>query len=306
MVKNSRVWLNLLLLGMSGIMLATAAQATLNERMSQLIEADACDNRRSDDDAQTAENRAVDKASLAAIKLSGIVQKQYPRLSSGALDLIAYRIIDEHLANVNHDITVSDEEHICVKLQATLEITPDELTALINEYKYSGANASSQQIVEVAEQVNATALFKPQNLNEKKLLYINKTAFWNGVETNHYHDLLTGLFSHSDYFYVTDNQDIADYLVTPRLLQAQVDEIDSHNHKMQMLVELDTISKTMEDFAPLQEKQNHFIMFAADKDEQEVADTLLRKLLTRAANNTGAAIDKYMAAHLEQIKLHGN
>lgn len=288
-----------LLLGLDLTPLWAAEEGLISEKVS----ADACDERRAGDDAKTAENRAVDKASLAAVKLSAVIQKRYPGLSTNALDLISYRIIDEYMVDTKHTVTLEDAGRVCVKLQAAVEMTADNLAQLIAEYRDSDMAAS--QVVEVAEKVNEQAMFKPSDLTEKKLLFVRPMNFWNGEDTDHYRDLLTGLFSHSEYFYVTNDAGLADYVVTPRLLKAEVDEIDNSNHKMQMQVELDVVSRTMDDFTPLTARQTHFILFAADSDEQEIADNLLRKLLTRAAEEAGAKIDKFAAARLEEINVHG-
>lgn len=288
-----------LLLGLDVAPLWAAEDGLISEKVS----ADACDERRAGDDVKTAENRAVDKAALAATKLSAVIQKRYPGLSTNALDLISYRIIDEYMLDAKHTITLEDAGRVCVKLQATIEMTTDNLAQLIAEYRDSDMAAS--QVVEVAEKVNEQAMFKPTDLSEKKLLFVRPMNFWNGEDTDHYRDFIIGLFSHSDYFYVTDDAQLADYLVTPRLLKAEVDEIDSNNHKMQMQVELDVVSRTMDDFTPLTARQTHFILFAADSDEQEIADNLLRKLLTRAAEEVGAKIDKFAAARLEEINVRG-
>lgn len=280
-----------------------AAKADENEIITQNVKADACDDRRADDDLKTAENRAVDKAALSAVKLSGVIQKKHADLSANALDLISYRIIDEYLMNSRHEVTFEDAGRICVQLQASLEMTSDDLAKLVAEYRDSDVPA--EQVEQVVKKVNEQSAFKPTNLGEKKLLFVRPMNFWNGEDSNHYQDLLIGLFSHSEYFYVTEDAKLADFVVTPRLLNAEVSEIDKSNRKMQMQIELDVTSKTLDDFMPLTAKQTHFILFAADKDEQEIADNLLRKLLTRAAEEVGTKIDKFSAERLENSKVRG-
>lgn len=274
-----------------------------NQLIAQPVSADACDDRMVDDDTQTAENRAVDKASLSAVKLSGIIQRQHPELSANAIDIIAYRIIDEYMVNVAHAIKFADSDRICVKLMGEVEISANDLDLLVEEYKDSEAPA--EQIAEVVAQVKNDTAFKPENLNEKKLLYVQKMVFWNGNETDHYRDLLTGLMSGSEYFYVTEDESVADYVVRPRLVRSEVDEIDKNNHKMQMAIELEITSPTNRGFASMSEQQNHAVLFASDKDEQKIADDLLRKLLTKASKEAYRKIDKYAAVSLEKSKMYG-
>lgn len=273
-------------------------QAAENEVITRFVTADACDERQPTDDKQTAENRAVDKASMFAVKLSGIVQKLHPELSASALDIISYRIIDEYLLNAQHRVTIADETHVCVNLEATVEIMPQDIHKLVEEYKNS--DATEIQTSEIADQINDSTSFKANTLQDKKLIYINPMSMWNGEDTNHYKDLLNGLLSHSDYFYITDNKDTADYIITPSLSRAEVNKIDKDHHKMQMLVELTAESNHDNNFEPINIKQNHFILFPANKNEQEVADTLIRKLLSRATSEISNRIDKYLSFKIEK------
>jgi hypothetical protein len=301
-VKKQNIAFISALLAAWGSLGCNAAMSADNAVINEAVTADACDERSADDDKQTAENRAVDKAGLAAVKLSGIIQKHYPDLSANALDIISYRIIDEYMSDSRHEVTLADGNRVCVNLHADVVMTGEQLEALVQEYRDS--DAPEEQIEEVAKQVNEETAFKPRKLAEKRLLYIRKMVFWNGEETNHYQDLLTGLFSHSEYFFVTNDAKLADYEVVPRLLKAEVDEIDTEHHKMQMQVELDVFSDKVDDFLPENVKQTHFILFAADKDEQEIADDLLRKLLAKAAEEAGSKIDKFEAKSLENSSLH--
>ncbi|MCQ2735001.1 MAG: hypothetical protein MJ212_03510 [Alphaproteobacteria bacterium] len=274
------------------------ALATEDEIITRFVTADACDERQPTDDKQTAENRAIDKASMAAIKLSGIVQKIHPELSASALDIISYRIIDEYLLNTQHRVTISDDTHICVNLEATVEITTQDIHKLVEEYQNS--DATELQTSEIAEQINDDTSFKANTLQDKKLVYIAPMTIWNGEDTNHYTELLNNLLSHSDYFYITDNKDTADYTITPSLSSAKVDKIDQEHHKMQMLIELTVESRHDDGFEPINTKQNHFILFPATKNEQEIADTLITKLLSRATTEISNKIDRYLSLKIEK------
>lgn len=279
---------------------ANFSYAEDNEPITRFIKADACDDRQLTDDKQTAENRAVDKASIAAVKLSGIIQKYYPNLTASALDIISYRIIDDYMLDVNHRVTISDDSHVCVNVSATVEIMPEDLDKLIVEYRNS--EATEFQAAEIADEVNENTSFKADTLQDKRLIYIENMSMWNGETTNHYYDYLSGLFSHSDYFYVTDAQnaqEFADYVISPSLSYAKVERIDKQHHKMQMVVEIAVTSPHDSDFAGLGVKQNHFILFAADKNEQEIADVLIRKLIKRASGEITEKLNNYLSEKIE-------
>lgn len=273
---------------------------------SAVVEASACDEKQEGFDAKTMEYRAVDKASLIAVKSSGLIQKNGQNLTPAVIDIIAYRLIDEYLLNVKHEVTISEPNRVCVKVSGDLEIADDELKALIKEHKKAAEparinpEAEVKMAKEVAAEVEKATSFKPQSLKEKKLLFIENMKFWDGSDTNHYTQMLKEQFSGSDYYYVTDNKDLADFVVTPSLNKSAVDKIDISNHKMQMAVELRTVSPTETDFVPIQQEQTHFILFAADKDEQEIADNLIKKLLTAASKDADAKINRFLQNELEK------
>lgn len=283
----------------------SAVAVRAEETVPVAVSADACDDVQEGYDKKTAEYRAVDLASLQAVKTSGLIQGQNIKMLPSVLDVVAYRIIDEYLFNVKHEITHADAGRVCVHVTADVEIGKDELVALINEHKGTVSDKAADTAAEAAEEVKESTEFKPQTLKEKKLLYIESMKFWNGTEDNHYTEFLTELFSHSDYFYVTDNKEIADIVVTPYLRKAEVDKLDENNRKMQMLAELEISAGHETDFPTVSDKQNHFILFGEDKAEQEVADTLLRKLLTRSAAAANGKITAYFQKKLEDTEVRG-
>lgn len=275
----------------------------------QTIEADACDDRQTGFDTKTMEYRAVDKASLTAVKSSGAIQKYDSSLTPDVLDIVAYRLIDEYLANIKHEITHEELNRVCVHVTADLEISPAEMNALIKEHKKDAASAvmsaetEAPSAAEIAEEIKQKTTFKPQSLSEKKLLYVKNMKFWDNTDTNHYTDLLKEQFSHSDYYYVTDDENLADFVVTPILKKAEVDKVGENNRKMQMVIELRTAATHDGEFAPVNQEQNHFILFAAEKNEQDIADSLIQKLLTRAARDADGKINKFLQKSLEEKEI---
>ena len=249
----------------------------------QPVEADACDERQSGDDMQTALNRAIDKASLSAVKLSGIIQKQSDKIYASVLDVISYHIIDNYLFDVEHEVTYEDAKRVCVKIKGNVAIPTDELNSLIDEYRNT---MTPESLAEISENVKETTAFKPDKLSERKLVYIDDMQFWDDTKTDHYTEELKNLTDNNDYFFITDNKETADFVLTPVLEKADVDKIDEYNHKMQMILRMDITSDKISDFNKISDTQNHFILFAADKDEQEIADDLIKKLLKKSAFGT--------------------
>jgi hypothetical protein len=74
---------------------------------------------------------------------------------------------------------------------------------------------------------------------------------------------------------------------------------------MKMILLLNLEAPNDKNFTALQEEQKHFILFAADKNEQQMADMLIKKLLSRAATSMVIKLDKKIEQQLEEEKLHG-
>ena len=94
-------------------------------------------------------------------------------------------------------------------------------------------------------------------------------------------------------------------MVTPSLKKAEVDKIDANNHKMKMLIEIQVDATNEKDFKTIKQEQNHFVLFSADKDEQQVADTLIKKLLARAAKEVDGKLNRHIQNELEKNKVLG-
>ena len=268
-------------------MLCTSVYAE-DVAQKQPVEADACDERQSGDDSQTALNRAIDKASLIAVKTSGIIQKQSDKIYASVLDVISYHIIDNYLFDIEHKVTYDDAKRVCVKVKANVAIPTDELNSLINEYRNT---MTPDTIAEVSEDVKQNTAFKPDKLSEKKLVYVNDMRFWNDEQTNHYAKDIKKLFDDNEYFFITDKKDTADFLITPVLQKATVDKIDNSNYKMQMILNMEITSDKISGFEKLSDIQNHFILFPAEEDEQKVADDLIKKLLKKSAFSSTKKIE---------------
>ena len=74
--------------------------------------------------------------------------------------------------------------------------------------------------------------------------------------------------------------DGADYTLTPKVLKAKVDTINSKNRRMQMVVSVELRIAGAD--GSISDHQNRFVLFESTENEQEVAMDLLRKLLKKS------------------------
>ena len=74
---------------------------------------------------------------------------------------------------------------------------------------------------------------------------------------------------------------------------------------MQISVKIAVVALNENDFQEIDERQSQFILFAADKDEQELADSLIRKLLKSTASAINNKLDNNISQKLEESRLYG-
>ena len=72
--------------------------------------------------------------------------------------------------------------------------------------------------------------------SSKGLIYISPTEFFNQTTSSKYSEILREMFVKSDYFYITDKKELADFVITPKVLRAKVDPINSETNRLQMVI----------------------------------------------------------------------
>lgn len=116
----------------------------------------------------------------------------------------------------------------------------------------------------------------------KGLIFIAPTEFFNKTTSAKHAEILREMFVKSDYFYITDKAELADYVVTSKVLRAKVDPINRDTNRMQMVVAVE--SKNTDNGETDTEHQNRFVLFAATENEQDVAAKLMKQLFEKAAD----------------------
>lgn len=141
---------------------------------------------------------------------------------------------------------------------------------------------------------------EPQPLDEgdnKALVYVMPMAFFDNTESAAYADFIKQWFENNDVFLVTDNQELADYVVSPRVLRAKTDPINRETNRLQMVVAMDVEFRASG--KKITEHQNRFVLYQNDENEQQTAYNLMKKLFT----NTCEILAKSM---LYQERQNGN
>lgn len=116
----------------------------------------------------------------------------------------------------------------------------------------------------------------------KGLIFVSPTEFFNNTTSDKYSDILREMFVKSDYFYVTDKKELADFVITPKVLRAKVDPINSETNRLQMVIAIEYVNADKEETET--QHQNRFVLFNSSEDEQQVAANLMRQLFEKATD----------------------
>lgn len=118
--------------------------------------------------------------------------------------------------------------------------------------------------------------------SSKGLIYIAPTEFFNQTTSEKYSEILREMFVKSDYFYITDKKELADFVITPKVLRAKVDPINGETNRLQMVIAVECLNPDTQETET--EHQNRFVLFNSSENEQEVAAKLMKQLFEKASD----------------------
>ena len=166
-----------------------------------------------------------------------------------------------------------------------------------NEFlNYEEQNIAEQKnVIEIVETVKNEVSIKPENPESLALVHVKNLEYFNGTKSVKYANMLKKHIEDNPYFYLTEDAEIADYVITPKVLTVKVDALDAGNKRLHMalVLEIDGLEKEI-----VSEYQNRFVLFGAEEDNQKIASRLISKLIEQAGDGAVRKIE-----HREQEKL---
>lgn len=254
--------------------------------------------------------RATDKASFEAVKGLSELSEFKSKTSEHDFNVLVYGIVDNYVEDLAVRTTKQDNIEICVEITGYVkksdltsamlqndENAPEETAAheLNNDEMRQEADEQANEVPQQKMPEPAsipseqTASGRPSAFQQKeaaqtavpqKLLYIAPVAFFNNTVSETHKQTLKEIFGKNEDFYITDNKDTADYIVSAKIMRAKVDPINSNTNRLQMVLSVGV--EFADSGASTVEHQNRFILFSSEDNEQEVAAKLMRKLLSKA------------------------
>lgn len=239
--------------------------------------------------------RAADKAVFLGVKKLPELARAKSILNEHDVNVLVYRLVDEYVEDLSSSTMHSDAGKVCVEINGYL--APTAIEQVQNEFIVAEKplkEVTPEVVAEVASEVKNEIAVKPTNPESLALVHINPLEYYNGAKSSKYAQMLQEQFADNQYFYLTDDTEIADYTITPKVLKAKVDNLDAAHKRLQMVVSLDVTGLKNE---VVNEYQNRFVLFGAEEDEQQTAARLLNKLIETAGANVLRKIE-----HNEQLR----
>lgn len=239
--------------------------------------------------------RAADKAVFLGVKKLPELARAKSILNEHDVNVLVYRLVDEYIEDLSSSTAPSDSDKVCVEINGYLSPTAiEKVQAEFIEREQPVKEATPEEVAEVVAEVKNEVDIKPANPESLALVRIMPLEYYTGAQSKKYAQMLQEQFANNQYFYLTEDAEIADYVITPKVLKAKVDNLDAAHKRLQMVVSLEVTGLKTE---AVNEYQNRFVLFGAEEDEQQTAVRLLNKLIETAGANVLRKIE-----HNEQLR----
>ena len=261
------------------------------------LSAQACEKINANEAKSTVRVRAADKANFFAVSRLASLKKARNTLDEHNFNVLVYNIVDEFVEDLNVKTTSQNDDEICVEIAGFVN-NQNVLKAFDN---YMSDDISLEQ-EEDAESIvaNVNKVIPMPAIDEKKdeqkteplvkaSVYVEPVEFYNNTASEKYADFIKKQFEESQYFSLTDDKKVANYIVKPKVLKIKADAINTDTFRLHMVLSLGVkgVAEKME----VTEFQNRFILFSKDENEQNVAKGLMQKLFKTAGQKIMDRID---------------
>jgi len=261
------------------------------------IRANACEKLVGDESLAGARNRAIDKAVFLALKTSPQLQEDKNLLNDHDLNVMIYRLVDDYVQDLTSKVTKSEEDKVCVEISGF--INPQSIELVREEFKPNRQyrDYNPDDAIQIAKDLEQNINLKPQNLENLALVYVEPLVYFNGKRSVKHAAFLKDKIKDNPYYFLTEKKDLADYVITPKLLKAKVDSLDASHKRIQMVVTLE-ISGLKDDIVVI--SQNRFLLYFAQDNQNDITTRLLQKLLEAAGADAVRKIEMAEQQKLEQ------
>ena len=207
--------------------------------------------------------KVQDKASFIAVKNSNYIKNKLKDIDDYNLSVVSYKIADTSLKDIVA-IPSQIDNRVCLDYKASLDT--QKADKLLNDVK--NKNLNNSKIKEIAQEV----LQMPKSIYEANdsipLIYIEDMEYYNQKTTSKYTLDITEQLSFEPRILITENKELADYILTPRLVKSSVDIIDEKNSRYSMSIIIEVAN--LEGEKVIREEKNRYIIIDNTEDMQSL------------------------------------
>ena len=116
--------------------------------------------------------------------------------------------------------------------------------------------------------------------DNRALVFVRPVTFFDNTQSAEYAQMIKDWFAENNDFLLTDNEELANFVLTPKVLRAKTEPINNETNRLQMVISLEM--KMTDNNKTQTEHQNRFVLYENSDNEQQVAYNLMKKLFTNA------------------------
>ena len=280
-----------------------------------------CEATKADEQNASTRLKATDKACYSAVSSLPEIVSIKDSFDDHDFNVMVYNIVDEYIEDMVVKTTKQDNAQICVEVSGY--ITPENIGKAIDETIQTPEENSSAAPVdagavvaqnaptevapanvtpEVTGSVNVNApansllqspaeVIEPEsNIIILSTIFVKPTEFYNHTQSNSHSKILKNILARSSRIQIVDNEEDANFVVTPKVLKAKIEPLNSETSRMQMVLALETFDRNKNTTET--EHQNKFVMFNNSDDEQGVAKSLLSQMFEQGGSSIIRAAEK--------------
>lgn len=269
----------------------------------------ACEKVRSNEGRSSVRVRAIDKATFLAVEKIAELQELHNQIDEHDFNVMVYNLVDNYIEDMTIKTIKQDKQQICVEVtgylqnknisnamvdalgkqdtqeEPVIERYPDKLEIEADKLAPPSPNPLFPPKPKLAKTRDLPQLADTLDEFEKKtLIKVKPVKFFNGSVSEAYSKILLNLLKQQENFASTADEKNAAYTLQGNVLKAKVDAINDTTSRLQMVVAVE--AKDLESGESIIERQNRFVIYSQQKDEQKVAFDLMKKLLEQASRQT--------------------
>lgn len=256
----------------------------------------ACEDIKAGEQNAATRIKATDKACFTAVSSLPEIINIKDSFDEHDFNVMIYNIVDEYIEDLTTKTTEQSSEKICIEVSGY--ITPENIGKAIDQtIQMPAAETETVTIAETpaepAEEPvfadNGNELLSPasavkedsQHIVVLSSIFVRPTEFYNKTQSTSHSHILENILSQSENIRLADSEEEATFVITPKVLKAKIEPLNSETSRMQMVVALETFDRNKN--STTTEHQNKFVLFNNNDDEQSVAKDLLKQLFEQGS-----------------------